>query len=361
MKNLKKMIKFVLIICLMAITLTACGGGSGGTTNKDTTPPGSPTGLVVNSISATTVQLSWGSSTDNVMVGGYKVYRNGIYLATTTSPSFTDMALTGNTQYCYEITAYDASANESSRSASVCDWTYAWVVSANPNDSRIYNIAYGKYPDYPQYAALTTYSSYFRMIYSKDASWGTSVILFPAFWSGGLQQSTTITADWHTDGDDLVINSSGTLAGLSADIVIRLSPPANNVFAATVNVTTTGSVVLDNRPGEAFKPVMLSSMNINSNYWDTQYAYVGASQYSLPSDGWVITPTTTGSLFGLKGGTSSALWEPNKPTIEISLDRNMQVTGWVTPSADHNDDNVGFWAATDSVLSSWQYTITAKQ
>jgi len=89
------------------------------------------------------------------------------------------------------------------------------------------------------------------------------------------------------------------------------------------------------------------------------YAYMDDVQYDIPSSGWIINPPTTGSIFGLKGG-SSPLWEPNKPTIEISLDQDFQVTGWVTASTDYNDDNVGFWAATNSVLSSWQYTITAK-
>jgi len=360
---MKKTSLLLFIIFGLCFLIYGCGGGgssSGGPTS-DTTPPAVPTGLVVNSISATSGQLSWYASTDNIGVSGYKIYRNGNYVNSTSSTSFTDTGLDDNTQYCYEVTAYDTSLNESSHSSSVCDWTYAWVVSTSPTDSSIYNISYGKYPDYPQYAALTTYSSYFRMIYSKDASWGTSVILFPAFWSGGTNyQGATVTMNWHDDGDDLVLDISGNKAGLSADIEVRLSPPANNVFSATVNVATSGNIALDNRPGEAFKPVMLSSMNIGNDYWDAQYAYVGDVQYSIPSSGWIISTLVTGNLFGLKGGTSSALWEPNKPTIEISLDRDMQVTGWVTASTNYNDDNVGFWAATDSVLSSWQYTITAK-
>jgi hypothetical protein len=345
---------FTIFVLVSLLIIYGCDGST-----SDTTPPSTPTGFSAASASATQINLVWTANTEGDLAG-YKIYKNGVQTSSSASNSYSDTGLTGNTQYCYEVTAYDTSSNESSHSASVCDWTYSWVVSVSPTDSRIYNISYGKYPVYPQYAALTTYSSYFRMIYSKDASWGTSIILFPVFWSGGNQQSTTVTAAWHADGDALVLNSSGTLAGLSADIEVRLAPPANNIFTATVKVTTSGSVVLDNRPGEAFKPVMLSSMNINSDYWDTQYAYVGDVQYNIPSSGWIINTTTTGSAFGLKGG-SSPLWEPNKPTIEISLDRNLQITGWVTASSDYNDDNVGFWAATDSVLSSWQYTITAKQ
>jgi len=35
-------------------------------------------------------------------------------------------------------------------------------------------------------------------------------------------------------------------------------------------------------------------------------------------------------------------------------------SGWVTPSNDPNDDNVGFWAASNQIIRSWQYTVIAK-
>ena len=42
----------------------------------DTTPPSEPTGLTVDSVGATTVDLSWIASTDDVAVDHYNVYPN---------------------------------------------------------------------------------------------------------------------------------------------------------------------------------------------------------------------------------------------------------------------------------------------
>src|SRR6266480_3640941 len=127
-----------------------------------------------------------------------------------------------------------------------------WSVSQN---GTILQIGYGSGTSFPQYAALDLSSSYFRMIYSTTAQWGTSAILLPVYWSQtscpppGLCQGAAVTATWQT------LNASSTLS---------LSPPAYNALTAYVTTTVTGHTKLDNRPGEAFKPVMLSSMHISS-------------------------------------------------------------------------------------------------
>jgi len=117
-------------------------------------------------------------------------------------------------------------------------------------------------------------------------------------------------------------------------------------------------IELDNRLGEAFKPVMLSSMHISSTQWDTQAVFIGTQTNSFPSSGWIIQPPITTRDFGLQGGTSA--WKTNAPTIEIILSQGRQVTGWVTQSTDPNSDNVGFWCATNKVLPSWSFNVTAE-
>lgn len=225
----------------------------------------------------------------------------------------------------------------------------------------ILEIAYGSGSQFPQYAALHLDSSYFRMVYSPQSGWGTSVILMPAFWSGHrYYQGAPVTARWQTSGTDLLLLVSGTIASLRVSLEVRLSPPAKNGFIARVRtLSVTGSITLDNRPGEAFKPVMLSSMHISATQWDTRMAYVEGRIYHLPPSGWVVYPARTGSRFGLIGGTS--LWKTNAPTMEVVLrqPRPLQITGWVTYSTNPNDDNVGFWAASAQLLRSWQYTLRA--
>ena len=230
-----------------------------------------------------------------------------------------------------------------------------WSVVRNGNKIEI---AYGSGDDFPQYAVLDLDSSYFRMTYSPSSEWGTSIILSPSFWEDGIYyQAAQVYATWDMIGSDMVISISGALSVLSFQGEVRIAPPKTNLLSATVTMDVTGDVVLDNRPGEAFKPIMLSSMNISDDSWDAQAAIVDSQSFSIPQNGWIINPPAIGSEFGLIGGTSD--WKDNSPTIEVLLDQNLQITGWVTPSSDPNDDNVGFWAAFDEVIASWDYSIHA--
>jgi acid phosphatase type 7 len=90
-----------------------CHGGG------DTTPPSAPTNLSASAPSSTQVNLSWTASTDNVGVTGYRVYRNGAFLANTgTTTSFSDTTVAAGTTYSYQVSAVDAAANESAKSNS---------------------------------------------------------------------------------------------------------------------------------------------------------------------------------------------------------------------------------------------------
>lgn len=233
----------------------------------------------------------------------------------------------------------------------------SWSVS---QEGSVIEIAYGKGTDFPQYAALHLESGYLRMNYGPDSGWGASAIVLPSFWTGGrYYQGAPVAATWKTEGDTLVIAFTGEPGGLHARGTIRITPPVSSTISAAVAVSVEGTLVLDDRPGEAFKPVMLSSMHISTEAWDAQSAYVAAQIYQLPESGWIIQPPATGTVFGLKGGTST--WKRNAPTIEIELDGRREITGWVTLSNNPNDDNVGFWASSNDVLSSWEYRITARQ
>lgn len=223
----------------------------------------------------------------------------------------------------------------------------------------ILEIAYGRDADFPQVAALHLDSGYFRMNTDPGSGWGTSVILLPAFWSDGIyHQGAPVAAEWTIDGCDLRITLAGTIAGLQVSGEVRLSPPANNTLVAVVTIHVSGSATLDNRPGEAFKLVMLSSMHESDTVWDALAAFVEMQPLGLPASGWIVQPPASGRSFGLTGGTSS--WKTNAPTIEVTFDNPQTITGWVTPSADPNDDNVGLWAAVSAVPASWQYTLTAR-
>ena len=93
---------------------------SGGiTVGGDTISPSMPANLAASAVSSSQIDLSWSSSTDNVGVTGYKVYRNGIQIVTSTHTSYSDTGRTASTSYSYTVAAYDAAGNTSSQSSSV--------------------------------------------------------------------------------------------------------------------------------------------------------------------------------------------------------------------------------------------------
>ncbi|WP_282971363.1 GH12 family glycosyl hydrolase domain-containing protein [Actinospica acidithermotolerans] len=102
-----------------SVTATANGGGG------DTTPPSTPANLAVTGVTSSSASLSWSPSTDNVGVAGYRVYRNGVQVGTSTGTTFTDTGLSASTQYTYTVAAYDAAGNVSAQSAGVTATTSA--------------------------------------------------------------------------------------------------------------------------------------------------------------------------------------------------------------------------------------------
>ncbi|MGO4695641.1 glycosyl hydrolase family 8 [Paenibacillus sp. 2TAB26] len=82
----------------------------------DTDAPTDPSNLKAEAGSSTQINLTWSASTDNLGVAGYKVFRNGIELATTTSTSYSDTGLSSETAYQYYVIAFDHANNFSKAS-----------------------------------------------------------------------------------------------------------------------------------------------------------------------------------------------------------------------------------------------------
>jgi hypothetical protein len=143
--------KYVSILFAVFL-LTACGnsspssgggggiaGGSGsGGGSTDSTAPSQPTGLNSSAVSASQIDLSWSPSIDDTGVTGYTIYRDGSYLTSVSTTSYSDSGLAINTQYWYTVLAYDAAGNESIATSSSCATTIdAWTIR-NLSDSGEY-------------------------------------------------------------------------------------------------------------------------------------------------------------------------------------------------------------------------------
>lgn len=98
----------------------------------DNTPPTVPTVLTAIVISDSQINLSWGSSTDDDGVTGYRLYRNGSVVATVTDTYYSDTGLAASTKYSYTVTAIDALGNESDHSSETSATTYGGSSGSPP-------------------------------------------------------------------------------------------------------------------------------------------------------------------------------------------------------------------------------------
>ncbi len=94
-------------------------------TLPDTTAPSVPAGLTAGTKSVNSLAFSWAASTDNISVSGYKIYRNGIQVGSTSSLNYTQAGLAPNTSYTFNVSAYDSAGNTSSQSGALTLTTLA--------------------------------------------------------------------------------------------------------------------------------------------------------------------------------------------------------------------------------------------
>ena len=78
------------------------------------------------------IVVVWEPATDDLVVQGYRVFRDGALIASTPYPVFTDSGLAPNQRAIYEIAAFDASGNVSARSQAVSGNTLAGLDSEAP-------------------------------------------------------------------------------------------------------------------------------------------------------------------------------------------------------------------------------------
>lgn len=93
------------------------GGNSGG----DTQAPTAPTALAYSAVTSSTVNLSWGASSDNVGVTGYRIYNGSAQIASVSGSTlnYTVTGLNANTAYTFQVKAVDSAGNLSAGSNSV--------------------------------------------------------------------------------------------------------------------------------------------------------------------------------------------------------------------------------------------------
>lgn len=161
----------------------------------DTEPPSTPTNVSAQAISQSQINLSWNVSTDNIGVAAYRIYRNGAHIASVNNSSYSDEGLDDATTYSYEVSAIDASLNESARSDLVSATTFS---PPSPPDTlpplRFNGIPSGVLPSDTQSATLSLSTDENAVCKYADSS-GVSFDAMPDTFSttGGVAHSATIT------------------------------------------------------------------------------------------------------------------------------------------------------------------------
>lgn len=95
----------------------------------DSQAPSVPTGLIPTVVGKNSIETSWNTSVDNVGVTGYRIFMNGLAVATSSTNSHTITGLAPGTNYSLSVTAYDHALNESANSKEI------FVTTENPDNS----------------------------------------------------------------------------------------------------------------------------------------------------------------------------------------------------------------------------------
>jgi len=90
---------------------------------EDIAPPTTPTLLSAVPVSASQISLTWSPASDDFLLQGYIVSRDGVPIATTTLTSYTDTGLLASTTYSYGVRAFDWLLNTSTSSNMIATTT----------------------------------------------------------------------------------------------------------------------------------------------------------------------------------------------------------------------------------------------
>jgi chitodextrinase len=174
-------------------------------TTTDTTAPSTPT-LSASGTSQTSTNLSWTTSTDNVGVTGYNVYRGTTLLTTVTGTTYTATGLTASTAYSFTVRAKDAAGNLSVTSNTVnvttlaaTSVTYCTSQGNSTADERIGRVQFGTINN-----ASTGTAGYenFTSISTNIVRGTANTITITPTWTGTVyNEGYAVFIDYNNDGD----------------------------------------------------------------------------------------------------------------------------------------------------------------
>src|SRR6185436_14442760 len=194
----------------------------------DTTAPSMPTGLTASAASCSQINLFWTASTDTGGSGlaGYKVYRNGVQIATTNGTSYNSTGLATSTSYFYRVAAYDDAGNTSGQSTAMSATTPSCADTTAPS-----------IPTGLTAAAAGCSQVNLSWTASSDTG-GSGLAGYKVFRNGVQIASTNVTS----------YSSTGLAASTSYSFSVAAYDNAGNASGPSTSVTATTPVCLANQP-----------------------------------------------------------------------------------------------------------------
>ncbi|MGD1319295.1 endonuclease [Chryseobacterium sp. 2R14A] len=231
------------------------------TQTPDNQPPTTPTNLVANNPTSSTVALTWTASTDNIGVAGYDVYANGVLKTTVSGTSATVQGLASSTTYDFYVIAKDAAGNFSTQSNTATETTLAGTggggtcgtedFSNIPASSSSYTTRTWTNNNITWTAtdARTDQTITGKAITIQNGSLTSSSV------SGGIQTLTVTTQR----------KFGGTTSALNLEVngtIVTTIPYSDNATTTTVNVNISGNVVI-----KLINPVASNRVAIDDLSW----------------------------------------------------------------------------------------------
>jgi len=265
----------------------------------DATAPTAPTALAAGSTTKISTILSWSASTDNVAVTSYYIYKNGVFLTSSTTRAFSVTGLTAATTYSFTVKAIDAAGNLSAASNTVSVTTLANATGDTTIPTTPTNLAAS---GTTQTATVLTWTA------STD---NVGVVSYSVFQNGTSIASATATT----------YTVSGLTASTAYSFTIKAKDAAGNLSIVSNTATiTTLAVGVDTTAPTAPTNLAASAITQTSAKltWTASTDNVGVATYSVYKNGTYVTGVTTPTytVTGLAAGTTYAFTVKGKDAAQ---------------------------------------------
>ena len=236
---------------------------------SDTEAPAVPTGLAAPTLTMNGVGLMWSASIDNVATTGYRIYRNGVQVGTSTATNFTSTGLQPNTAYTFSVAAVDAAGNVSAQSTAISARTLA--------DTQA-----------PQAPGPITSPSQFITAITLTWTASTDNVQVTGYrvFRNGTQVGSPATASFNDQG--LTPNTSYSYTVVAVDSSNNVSVPS-----AAASFRTLADTVAPSIPTGMVGTVNGANINLS---WSAASDNIGVVGYIIYRDGVVLSTSLTPSF-----------------------------------------------------------------